>query len=93
MQPQYKRESSHRPYLFLAAFYGITYMPAKFQKTMDNLLKGLKKTHSFIDDIIRVTGGGKKTQRTSLQMLQKTRQKNLITNLEKYHFAKNKIAL
>ena len=93
MQLQYNRESSNQPYPFLTAFCGLTYMPAKFQKTIDNLLKGLKKTHSFIDDIIRVTGGGKKTQRTSLQILQKTRQKNLITNLEKYHFAKNKTAL
>ena len=48
-------------YLFITGFYGLTAMPAQFQKTIDNTLKGLTDTYSSLDDIIIVSGGGKKT--------------------------------
>ena len=33
-------------------------MPAQFQKAIDNTLKGLRVTYSFLDCIIVVSGGG-----------------------------------
>ena len=36
-------------------------MPAQFQKAIDNTLKGLTDTYTFLDDIIIVSGGGKNT--------------------------------
>ena len=48
-------------YRFITGFYGLTDMPAEFQKAIDTTLRGLKNTYSFLDDIIIVTGGGIKT--------------------------------
>ena len=45
-------------YRFITGFYGLTDMPAEFQKAIDTTLRGLKNTYSFLDDIIIVTGGG-----------------------------------
>ena len=63
-------------YRFITGFYGLTDMPAEFQKAIDNTLKGLKGTYSFLDDIIIVSGGGIK---------------DLRINLEKFRCAKNEI--
>ena len=46
-------------YRFITGFYGLTDMPAAFQKVMDNTLVGLKNTHCFLDDIIKVSLGSK----------------------------------
>ena len=46
-------------YRFITAFYGLTDMPAAFQKVMDYTLVGLKNTHCFLDDIIIVSLGSK----------------------------------
>ena len=46
-------------YRFFTGFYGLTDMPAAFQKVMDYTLVGLKNTHSFFDDIIKVSRGSK----------------------------------
>ena len=43
-------------YRFITSFYGLTDMPAEFQKARDITLKGLKNTYVFLDDIIIVTG-------------------------------------
>ena len=44
-------------YPFKTGFYGLTDMPAEFQKAMDYTLIGLKKTFCFLDDIIIVSKG------------------------------------
>ena len=67
-------------------------MQTEFQKTIDNTLKALKETYSFLDDIIIVSGGGTKNHKENFfKCLQNLDQENLSLNLEKSHFAKNEI--
>ena len=42
---------------FLNGFYGLTDLPAIFQKMMDTTLDGLNSTNAFLDDIIIITKG------------------------------------
>ena len=46
-------------YRFITGFYGLTDIPAAFQKVMDFTLVGLKSTDCFLDDIIIVSRGSK----------------------------------
>ena len=46
-------------YRFMTSFYGLTDMPATFQKVMDYTLVGLQNTYCFLDDIIVVSRGSK----------------------------------
>ena len=46
-------------YRFITGFYGLTDMPAAFQKVMDYTLFGLQNTYCFLDDIIVVSRGSK----------------------------------
>ena len=67
-------------------------MLEKFQKAIDTTLRGLKNTYSFLDDIIIVTGGGIKNHKQQVfECLERLDKENLSINLEKCHFAKNKI--
>ena len=59
-------------YRFITGFYGLTDMPAELQKAIDNTLKGLKDTYSFLDDIIIVSGGGKKITKKNFLNAYKT---------------------
>ena len=42
---------------FLNGFYGLTDLPATFQKMMDTTLDGLNSTNAFLDEIIIITKG------------------------------------
>ena len=79
-------------YRFKTGFYGLTDMPAEFQKAMDYTLVGLTNTYCFLDDIIVVSKG---TQESHLKYVYKCLQKleadNLRINLSKCHFAKHQI--
>ena len=46
-------------YRFITGFYGLTNMPAAFQKAMDYTLVGIQNTYCFLDDIIVVSRGSK----------------------------------
>ena len=46
-------------YRFKNGFYGLTSMPAEFQKVIDNLLKELSQANAFIDDILIASKGTK----------------------------------
>ena len=46
-------------YRFITGFYGLTDMPAGFQKVMDYTLVGLQNTYCFLDDIFVVSRGSK----------------------------------
>ena len=46
-------------YRFITGFYGLTDMPAAFQKVMDYTIVGFQNTHCFLDDIIVVSRGSK----------------------------------
>ena len=79
-------------YRFNTGFYGLTDMPAEFQKAIDKTLFNLKNTFSFLDDIIIVTGGGLENHKKHLfNCLNRLNNENLAINLDKGHFAKSKI--
>ena len=79
-------------YRFNSDFYGLTDMPAEFQKAIDKTLYNLSNTFSFLDDIIIVTGGGLRNHKQKLfKCLNRLNEENLAVNLNKCHFAKNKI--
>ena len=44
-------------YRFKNGFYGLTFMPAEFQRVMDSILSELPQTHAFFDDILIKTKG------------------------------------
>ena len=44
-------------YRFLSGFYGLTDMPATFQKTIGKTLEGISSKFAFLDDILVITNG------------------------------------
>ena len=48
-----------RTYRFKNGFFGLTSMPAEFQKVIDTLLKEFPEANAFIDDILVVSKGTK----------------------------------
>ena len=46
-----------RTYRFINGFYGITDMPATFQKTRDKTMEGIHSKFAFLDDILIITKG------------------------------------
>ena len=77
---------------FNNGFYGLTDMPAEFKKAIDKTLYNLTNTFSFLDDIIIVTIGGLQNHKEKLfKCLDRLNAENLAINLNKCHFAKNKI--
>ena len=79
-------------YRFKTGFYGLTDMPAEFQKAIDCTLAGLDNTFCFLDDILIVSRGGiEKHLNLVRKCLIKLDQENLRINHSKCHFAKEKI--
>ena len=79
-------------YRFITAFYGLTDMPAAFQKVMDYSLVGLQNTHCFLNDIIVVSRGSKEEHlKLVYRCLKKLDEDNLRIKLPKCHFAKTEI--
>ena len=79
-------------YRFKTGFYGLTDMPAEFQKAMDYTLVGLSNTYCFLDDIIVVSKGSKESHLKYVdKCLQKLEADNLRINLSKCHFAEHQI--
>ena len=76
-------------YRFKTGFYGLTDMPAEFQKSMDYTLVGLKNTFCFLDDILIVSKSSEEDHfKPVLDCLQKLDSDNLRINLSKCDFAK-----
>ena len=79
-------------YRFKTLFYGLTDMPAEFQKAMDYTLIGLQNTYCFLDDIIIVSTGTEADHLAYVfKCLKKLDDDNLRINLQKCHFAKTEI--
>ena len=79
-------------YRFKTGFYGLTDMPAEFQKAMDYTLVGLPNTYCFLDDIIIVSTGTETDHLAYVtKCLKKLDEDNLRLNLQKCHFAKTEI--
>ena len=72
-----------RTYRFNTGFYGLTDMPAEFQKAIDITLANLTNTFSFLDDIKIVTrGGGIQNHKEKLfKFLDKLEEEKLEINL------------
>ena len=79
-------------YRFKTGFYGLTDMPAEFQKAIDCTLAGLDNTFCFFG---RYINSQQRRHRKHLDLVRKCLikldQENLRINLAKCHFAKNKI--
>ena len=79
-------------YCFKTGFYGLTDMPAEFQRGMDYTLVGLSNTYCFLDNIIVVSKGTKESHlKYVYKSLQKLDADNLRINISKCHFAKHQI--
>ena len=75
-------------YQIRTGFYGLTDMPAEFQKAVDLTLTNCSKTYAYLDDILIVTKGNVETQRQKLQtVLTKLDGENLATSPDKCKFA------
>ena len=76
-------------YRFITGFYGLTDMPAAFQKLMDYKLVGLQNTHCFLGDIIVVSRRSKEEHlKLVYKCLKKLDEDILRINLPKFHLAK-----
>ena len=76
-------------YRFKTGFYGLTDMPAEFQKATDCTLDGLENTFCFLDDILIVSRGAIEKHLDSVRKcLIKLDQENLRIILAKCRFAK-----
>ena len=79
-------------YRLITDFYGLTDMPTEFQKAIDKTLYNLTNIFGFLDNIIIVTGGGKENHKKHLfNCLDRLNNENLAININKCHFAKDKI--
>ena len=79
-------------YRFQTGFYGLTDIPAEFQKAMDYTLIGLKKTYFFLDDILMVSKGSLEEHKCYvMNCLKRLDDEKLRTHLPKCHFGKIKI--
>ena len=70
-------------------FYGLTSMPAEFQKVIDNLIKEFPQANAFIDDIL-IASKGTKIEHIALveKILKKLDVSNVALKLRKCEFAK-----
>ena len=77
---------------FRNGFYGLTSMPAEFQKVIDNLLKEFTQANAFIDDIL-IASKGTRVERIAIveKLLKKLDVSNVSLKLRKCEFAKNRL--
>ena len=76
-------------YRFINGFYGLTDMPATFQKTMEKTLESINTKFAFLDDILIITKGPLKEHELELdKVLNLLDKENLAIKLQKCEFAK-----
>ena len=79
-------------YIIQPGLYGLTDMPAEFQKAMDYTLIGLKTTHCFLKCILIASKGSEvEHKHYILNCLRRLDDKNLRISLPKCHFIKLEI--
>ena len=79
-------------YRFINGFYGLTDMPATFQKVMDFTLININSAHAFLDDIIIITKGSLSDHEKELdKVLTRIDNESLAINLQKCEFAVTEI--
>ena len=78
---------------FKTGFFGLTDMPAEFQKAMDYTIIGLKNTFCFLDDILIVSKCSEEDHfNLIVNCLEKLEADNPRINFPKCHFAKQEIS-
>ena len=75
-------------YRFKTGFYGLTSMPAEFQRVMDSILSEFPHAHAFIDDILITTKGSENEHIPTVEkILKKLDKENMELKLSKSKFA------
>ena len=76
-------------YRFQTGFYGLTTMPAEFQRVMDTILSEFPQAHAFIDEILVVTKGTEMEHISAVErILRKLDRENMSLKLTKCKFAR-----
>ena len=76
-------------YRFSTGFYGLTTMPAKFQRVMNTILSETLQAHAFIDDILVVTKGTEIEHILAIEkILRMLDRENMSLKLTKCQFAR-----
>ena len=76
-------------YRFVNGFYGLSDMPATFQKTIDKTLKNIPNKFNLLDDILKITKGTIADHESDIKLiLKRLDHENLAIKLEKCEFAK-----
>ena len=79
-------------YQFIHGFYGLSDMPATFQKTLDKTLENIDNKFNFLDDILIITKGSTLDHELDIyKVLSRLDKENLAIKLEKCEFAKSSI--
>ena len=79
-------------YRFINGFYGLTDMPATFQKAIDYTLNNINSAHAFLDDIIIITKGSiDNHEKEIMKVLSRLDKENLAITLHKCEFAQTEI--
>ena len=77
-------------YRFKTGFYGLTTMPAEFQRVMDAIFSEFPCVHAFIDDIVVISKSSKIEQIALVEkILRKHDKENMAVKMEKCKFARN----
>ena len=79
---------------FQTGFYGLTDMPAEFQKAIDLTVTNCKNTYAYLDDILIITKVSiEKHKKTLETVLHRLDEENLAISLNKCKFACEQIEL
>ena len=79
-------------YQFINGFYGLSDMPATFQKTLDKTLENIDNKLNFLDDIIIITKGYPHDHELDIhKVLSRLDKETLAIKLENCEFAKSSI--
>ena len=79
-------------YRFINGYYGLTDMPATFQKTIDKTLQNIKTKFAYLDDIQVITKGSLQDHENEWdKIMKKLNEENLAINLKECKLAKEEI--
>ena len=79
-------------YQFQTSFYGLTDMPAEFQKAIDLTLNKEKDTFAFLDDTLIISHGTKDDHMNKLKrILDKLDAENMAISLDKSKFGRKQV--
>ena len=79
-------------YRFINGLYGLTDMPATFQKSIHKTLEGIHSKFAFLDDILVITKGSNRDHEKELdKIIKRLDNEGLAINVQKCEFAKMRI--